>query len=95
MIEKDQLNQILQFVSKKWSELGKDANNKAFESIPSEFWMNSIGGPAGKGKWITTVMYTENDTDAEQFKEVLLRWQAKSVQKKSTTDLIKIKKLDE
>ena len=51
--------------------------------------MNSLGGPAGKGRWITTLMYTEDETKANQFKEVLKRWSAKPQQPKSP-DLIQI-----
>ena len=51
--------------------------------------MNSVGGPAGKGRWITTLMYTEDEAEANQFKEVLLRWQTKPQQSKSP-DLIQI-----
>ena len=49
-----------------------------------------MGGPAGsKGRWVTTIMYTENEDDANKFKEVLLRWQSKPQQAKSP-DLIQI-----
>jgi hypothetical protein len=51
--------------------------------------MNSLGGPAGKGRWVTTIMYTENEDDANKFKEVLLRWNSKPQQPKSP-DLIQI-----
>ena len=47
MIDKNELNQILAFVSKKWTDLSRDPDNKALQSLPSKFWMNSIGGPAG------------------------------------------------
>jgi hypothetical protein len=50
--------------------------------------MNSVGGKAGNGHWITMLMYTENENDANALKEVLLRWQSKG--KSSTTDLIQI-----
>jgi hypothetical protein len=57
--------------------------------------MNSIGGPAGKdGRWVTTIMYTENEDEANRFKDVLLRWQTMQQQSKSS-DLIKIKGTDE
>ena len=52
--------------------------------------MNSIGGPAGKGRWVTTIMYTESEDEANKFKDVLLRWQSKPQQTKSP-DLINIK----
>jgi hypothetical protein len=50
--------------------------------------MNSVGGQAGKGRWITTLMYTENESDANAMKEVLLRWQSKA--KTKGPDLIQI-----
>ena len=91
MIDKNELNQILAFVSKKWTDLSRDPDNKALKSLPSGFWMNSLGGPAGnKGRWVTTIMYTENEDDANKFKDVLLRWQSKPQQPKSP-DLINIK----
>ena len=90
MIDKNELNQILAFVSKKWTDLSRDPDNRALKSLPSDFWMNSLGGPAGKGRWVTTIMYTENEVDANNFKDVLIRWQSKSQQHKSP-DLINIK----
>jgi len=89
MITKDQLDQILHFVSKRWVDMSRNPDHEAFKSLPSNFWMNSIGGPAGKGRWITMLMYTDDEAEAETLKEVLLRWQTK-VQKSS--DLIQIKK---
>jgi len=83
LIEKNELSQILTFVAKKWTDLSRDPDNKAVKTLPDTFWMNSLGGPAGKGRWITTLMYTENEDDAANFKEVLLRWQTKSLQAKS------------
>ena len=56
--------------------------------------MNSIGGPAGKGRWVTTIMYTDNEDEANKFKDVLLRWQSKPQQPKSP-DLINIKRAEE
>jgi hypothetical protein len=88
MIDKEGLDQILHFVSKRWIELSRDPNNKALQSLPSDFWMNSVGGKAGNGRWITMLMYTENENDANALKEVLLRWQSKS--RSSTPDLIQI-----
>jgi hypothetical protein len=90
MIDKEGLDQILHFVSKRWVELSRDPNNKALQSLPSNFWMNSVGGKAGNGRWITMLMYTENENDANALKEVLLRWQSKS--RSSTPDLIQIKR---
>ena len=90
MLEKNELNQILAFISKKWTDLSRDPDNKALKSLPSDFWMNSLGGPAGSnGRWVTTIMYTENEDDANKFKEVLLRWNSKPQQPKSP-DLIQI-----
>ena len=91
MIDKNELNQILAFVSKKWTDLSRDPDNKALKSLPSAFWMNSLGGPAGnKGRWVTTIMYTENEDEANRFKDVLTRWQSKPQQPKSP-DLVQIK----
>ena len=56
--------------------------------------MNSIGGPAGKGRLITTILYTENEDEANQFKNVLLRWQSKPQQPKSP-HLVQIKGTEE
>ena len=95
MIDKNELNQILTFVSKRWTDLSRDPDNKALKSLPSNFWMNSIGGPAGKnGRWVTTIMYTESEDEANRFKDVLLRWQSMQQQSKSP-DLIKIKGAEE
>jgi hypothetical protein len=97
MIQREELEQILNFVSKRWFEITKDPENKALGTLPSNFWMNSIGGKAGKGRWVTMLMYTENDADADVFKDVLLKWQAKGMQSKGmqanqTPDLIQIGK---
>ena len=94
MIDTNELNQILAFVSKKWTDLSRDSDNRALKSLPSDFWMNSLGGPAGKGRWVTTIMYTENEDDANKFKDVLIRWQSKPQQQKSP-DLINIKGMKE
>ena len=95
MIDKNELNQILAFVSKKWTDLSRDPDSKALKSLPSNFWMNSLGGPAGKGRWVTTLMYTENEDEANRFKDVLLKWQSKLQQSKlqqpKSPDLINIK----
>ncbi len=90
MINKDGLDQILHFVSKRWVELSRDPNNKALQSLPSDFWMNSVGGKAGNGHWVTMLLYTENESDANALKEVLLRWQTKGSTPK--TDLVQIKR---
>ena len=87
MINKMELNQILQFVSNRWIEISKDPNNIALKNLPSDFWMNSVGGKAGKGRWVTMLMYTENEADANAFKEVLLRWQAKGSEDKQSRDI--------
>jgi len=92
MITKLELEQILQFVSKRWIDISRDPENKAMKTLPSNFWMNSVGGQAGKGRWVTMLMYTEEEADANAFKEVLLRWQSKGMQNKDSPDLIQIKK---
>ena len=89
MLEKNELSQILAFVAKRWTDLSRDPDNKAVKTLPDTFRMNSLGGPAGKGRWVTTLMYTENEDDANNFKEVLMRWQTKSKREKSP-DLIQI-----
>jgi len=79
MIEKEELDQILQFIAKRWVDMSRDPENEALKNLPSRFWMNSIGGPAGQGRWVTTLMYTEEEDEANAFKEVLLRWQTKAM----------------
>jgi len=93
MITKEELDQILHFVSKRWVDMTRDEKNKAFENMPTDFWMNSMGGSAGEGRWVTTLMYTEDAQEAESFKEVLLRWQSKhNASKSGPSDLIQIGK---
>ena len=94
MLEKNDLNQILAFVAKRWTDLSRDPENKAVKTLPSAFWMNSTGGPAGKGRLVTTLMYTENEDAANRFKDVLLRWQSMQLQSKSS-DLVQIKGAEE
>ena len=94
MLEKNELSQILAFVAKRWTDLSRDPDNKAVKTLPDTFWMNSTGGPAGKGRWVTTLMYTENEDDANRFKDVLLRWQSMQQQSKSP-GLIQIKGAEE
>ena len=93
MIQREELEQILNFVANRWVEVTKDPNSKTLENLPSDFWMNSVGGKtANKGYWVTSLMYTENEADAAAFKEVLLRWQAKGNNKDKGPDLIQIGK---
>lgn len=92
MIDRQGLEEILHFVSKRWVDITRDPDSKAMKSVPTNFWMNSIGGKAGKGRWVTTLMYTESEEDANALKEVLLRWQAKGLQSKPSSDLIQIGK---
>ena len=95
MIQREELEQILNFVAGRWNEVTKDPNSKALETLPSDFWMNSVGGKTAKGGyWVTTLMYTENEADAASFREVLLRWQAKGNDKNKDKgpDLIQIGK---
>ena len=95
MIQREELEQILNFVASRWNEVTKDPNSKAMETLPSDFWMNSVGGKTAKGGyWVTTLMYTENEADAASFREVLLRWQAKGNDKNKDKgpDLIQIGK---
>lgn len=92
MIDRQGLVQVLDFVANRWKEISKDEDNKAMQTLPSNFWMNSVGGKAGKGRWVTMLMYTESEEDANAFKEVLLRWQSKGMQSKAAPDLIQIGK---
>ena len=92
MIDKNGIEQILNFVSQRWIELSKDPKNKIMSTLPSKFWMNSVGGKAGDGRWVTVLMYTEKEEDANAFKEVLLRWQSKGMQERQSPDLIQIGK---
>ena len=92
MITQEELGQILQFVSKRWTDLSREPENKIMKTLPSNFWMNSVGGKAGKGRWVTMLMYTEEEADANAFKEVLLRWQTKGMQTTPNSNLIQLKK---
>ncbi len=95
MIQKEELEQILNFISNRWTEVTKDPNSKIMENLPSDFWMNSVGGKtANKGFWVTSAMYTENEADAAAFKEVLMRWQSKGqdTNRDKGPDLIQIGK---
>jgi|TARA_B110000914_G_scaffold89741_1_gene78873 hypothetical protein len=95
MIQKEELDKILNFVASRWNATVQEPNNKAMEVLPNDFWMNSIGGKTAKGGfWVTTIMYTENEADAAGFKEVLLRWQTKGNDKNKDKgpDLIQIGK---
>ena len=90
MIDKEELGQIMKFVSECWEKLKDDPDNEALKILPSKFWMKSLGGPVGtekgsKGRWVTTLMYLEDEEMEEAFREVLARWQAKGQQK--ATDL--------
>ncbi len=95
MIQREELEQILNFVASRWVEVTKDPNSETLKNLPSDFWMNSVGGKtAKKGFWITSLLYTENEADAAAFKEVLMRWQAKGQDKDRDKgpDLIQIGK---
>ena len=94
MIQREELEQILNFVAARWGEVAREKDGKVMGGLPSDFWMNSVGGKtANKGFWVTTLMYTENEADAAAFKEVLLRWQARGSEKKGGgPDLIQIGK---
>jgi len=95
MIQREELEQIMNFVANRWIETTKDPNSKNMADLPNDFWMNSIGGKtAKKGFWVTSLMYTENEADAAAFKEVLMRWQSKGQDKNRDKgpDLIQIGK---
>ncbi len=44
MIQREELEQILNFVASRWVELAKDPDSKNLENLPNDFWMNSVGG---------------------------------------------------
>ena len=77
MLDQGGAGQIIDAVARRWDEIARDPGNKAFASLPGRFWMNAAGGRAGAGKWVTVLLYTENDADAEAFRAVLQRWQAR------------------
>ncbi len=90
MIDKEELAQILKFVSEYWEKLKDEPDNDSLKVLPSKFWMKSLGGPVGneksvKGRWVTTLMYIEDEGMEKAFREVLARWQAKGQQ--NGTDL--------
>ena len=91
MIQKSEMAQIMRFVSDRWTEIARNHGSSIMANLPDTFWMNSVGGRAGGGHWVTMLMYTESKEDAEAFKEVLLRWQSKGTKK---NDLIQIGKHD-
>ena len=43
MIQREELEQILNFVSKRWIEITKESGNKDMETFTSNYCMNSIG----------------------------------------------------
>lgn len=95
MIQRQEMEQIMNFVAKRWKDMTVDPDNRALKTLPSDFWMNSVGGKtANGGYWVTTLFYTENEADANAFKDVMLRWQAKGTQKNKDNqpDLIQISK---
>jgi len=102
MIDNEELIQILKFVSEYWDKLKNEPDDESMKILPSKFWMKSLGGPVGnekgpKGRWITTLMYTEDPEMDNAFKEVLKRWQTKGQQTstelpKKSPDLIQIKR---
>lgn len=90
MIQRNELGEVLRFVSRHWDGVAADPQSRVMQGLPKDFWMNSLGGKAGKGFWITTIMYTEDEQFAANFKSILQRWQSNGMQDKS--DLIQIKK---
>ena len=93
MIQREELEKILDFIARKWVNEVMDPNSAPLSELPSDFWMNSVGGRTIKnGFWVTTIMYTENEADAAAFKEVLLRWQTKGKGGNKGPDLIQIGK---
>lgn len=95
MLSKEGLVQVMEFVSRRWAEISASPESRVMKALPGSFWMNSVGGKAGEGRWITTLMYTEDDEEAEAFKAVLQRWQAKGMKDRDSPDLIQIGKRDQ
>ena len=92
MIQRKELEEVLWFISRHWGKVIQDPQNKAMQGLPDRFWMNSLGGKAGKGFWVTTIMYTEDQQFADTFKDILMRWQSNGKQNSAQSDLIQIKK---
>lgn len=82
----------MQFISRHWTDVAGDPDSRPMQGLPDSFWMNSIGGKAGKGFWVTTLMYTEDESYANTFKDILMKWQSKGMEKTKTPDLIQIGK---
>lgn len=93
----------MNFVAGRWVLESRNSDSKVLAGLPSDFWMNSVGGKtANGGFWVTTLMYTENEADAAAFREVLLRWQSRGSNKNEAPgggvretgpDLIQISKM--
>ena len=92
MVSRGEMGQILRFVGKHWDGVSRDPENRAMRGLPDDFWMNSLGGKAGKGFWVTAIMYTEDQRFADTFKDVLMKWQSKGMEKTRPPDLIQINK---
>lgn len=85
MIQKGDLGKVMNFVASRWVAESRDPNSKIMADLPSDFWMNSVGGKTTNGGfWVTSLMYTESEADAAAFREVLLRWQSRGNSKNST-----------
>ena len=48
MIQREELEQIMNFVANRWIGTTKDPNSKNMADLPNDFWMNSIGGKTAK-----------------------------------------------
>jgi len=92
MIQRSELERILEFVGGHWNQMSRDPESRAMQGLPDDFWMNSLGGKAGRGFWVTAIMYTEDQQFANTFKDVLMKWQAKGMEKTKQSDLIQINK---
>lgn len=86
MIQKDDLGKVMNFVASRWVAESRDPDSKVMAELPSDFWMNSVGGKTVNGGfWVTSLMYTESEADAAAFREVLLRWQSRGNSRNSMT----------
>lgn len=90
MIQRSEMGQILRFVGGHWNRMSGDPGNKAMRGLPDRFWMNSLGGKAGGGYWVTTLMYTEDGQLADAFRDVLMKWQSRGSEGAKAPDLIQI-----
>ena len=42
MIQKEELDKILNFVASRWNATVQEPNNKAMEGLPNDFWLQQL-----------------------------------------------------